>query len=130
MVYIFFIKKAPATDATLTSSLDTSTIPNASVTTEETSQISKDFISLLLSVKSIKLDDSILKNQAYLSLRDSSITLTQDGNEGRPNPFAPIGSESVIPAISPTSNNDASLIENTAINNAIDANANKVIKKN
>ncbi len=98
LVYIFFIKKAPE-NASLTSSSGVPATGDVSTTTpnDETTDISSGFISLLLSVKSIKLDDSILKDQAFLSLRDSSITLVQDGNEGRPNPFAPIGSESVTP---------------------------------
>lgn len=52
-----------------------------------------EFLSILLSVRSIKLDDSIFSDPAFLSLRDSSIELVPDGSEGRPNPFAPIGSD-------------------------------------
>ena len=52
---------------------------------------SGDFLSLLLNVKNIKLDDAIFNKPAFLSLSDSSITLTPDGTEGRPNPFAPFG---------------------------------------
>ena len=55
--------------------------------------ISGEFLSLLLNVKNIKLDDSIFSNPAFSSLSDSSITLTPDGTEGRPNPFAPFGAE-------------------------------------
>ena len=98
LVYVFFIKKAPES-APLTSSSGVPATGDVSTTTpsDGTADISSGFISLLLSVKSIKLDDSILKDQSFLSLRDSSITLVQDGNEGRPNPFAPIGSESITP---------------------------------
>ncbi len=95
LVYIFFIKKSPTADTALTSSgVPITNSVGTKASTEETAQISKDFISLLLSVKSIKLDDSILKNSAFVSLKDSSIVLMQDGNEGRLNPFAPIGDES------------------------------------
>ncbi len=54
-----------------------------------------EFLSLLLSVKSIQLNDAIFSNPAFQSLSDSSISLTPDGNEGRPNPFAPLYSEDV-----------------------------------
>lgn len=97
LIYIFFIKKAPeamltnSSGAPMTGSTTTSTDTNL-----ETAQIGQDFVSLLLSVKSIKLDDSIFKNEAFISLKDSSILLVPTKNEGRPNPFAPIGSEVII----------------------------------
>ncbi len=52
-----------------------------------------DFLSVLLNVKSIRLDDTIFSDPAFLSLHDSSIVLVPDGTEGRPNPFAPIGTD-------------------------------------
>ena len=55
-----------------------------------------NFIALLLSVRSIKLDDSILKDQSFLSLKDTTITIVQIDPEGRPNPFAPIGAENIV----------------------------------
>src|SRR3989338_8466041 len=42
-------------------------------------KVSGEFLSLLLNIRNIKLDDSILANPAFTSLSDSSITLTQDG---------------------------------------------------
>jgi hypothetical protein len=104
LVYIFFIKKGPTDSSALTTTspsgvpvvLDTTSASNT------TANISQDFISLLLSVKSIRLDDTILKDPAFLSLRDSSIVLVQDGNEGRINPFAPIGSENIVTPTSTT----------------------------
>ena len=98
LVYIFFIKKAPTQDATLTSSTTGAAVTPGAGTTSgatDTAAISEDFITLLLNVKSIKLDDTIFSDQAFISLRDSSIILTQTGDEGRPNPFAPIGSEAM-----------------------------------
>ena len=56
-----------------------------------TPSLSGDFLSLLLNIQNIKLDDAILSDPAFRNLRDSSIFLTPDGTEGRPNPFAPIG---------------------------------------
>jgi len=49
-----------------------------------------DLISLLLELKSIKLDTSILQNPVFLTLQDFSIELSPEP-VGRPNPFAPIG---------------------------------------
>ena len=97
LIYIFFIKKEPDTTTLITSS----PIPISQNTglPDTNSAIAKDFLTLLLSVKNIKLDDAIFSNNAFNSLRDSSITLTPDGNEGRMNPFAPFGTDSVaLPA--------------------------------
>jgi len=57
--------------------------------------LSRDFLPILLNVKGVRLDDAIFADQAFATLRDSSILLVPDGTEGRPNPFAPIGSENI-----------------------------------
>ena len=89
--YIFFIKK-PATVPNLVS-----TDPTASNTNASSNAISitdaQDFLAVLLNVRSIVLDDSIFSDPTFATLRDSNIVLIQDGTEGRPNPFAPIGFE-------------------------------------
>ncbi len=59
------------------------------------SSIQQEFLPILLNIKNLKLDDSIFQDPAFLSLSDSSIVLVPDGNEGRPNPFAPIGFDAV-----------------------------------
>ena len=98
LIYIFFIKK-DTDEATLVSSPSTPT-PVAAVSGGEPvvdASVTSDFLALLLSVKNIRLDDAIFADKAFESLRDSSITLVPDGNEGRPNPFAEIGSDSIAP---------------------------------
>jgi FlaG/FlaF family flagellin (archaellin) len=57
-------------------------------------QVGREFLSQLLNLQSIDLDDSILVNPAYQALEDFTITLRQPGDEGRDNPFAPIGVDS------------------------------------
>ncbi|MBU1727768.1 hypothetical protein KKA39_00405 [Patescibacteria group bacterium] len=91
LAYFFFFKKAPD-EASLVSTSGSSVLP-ANSAIDQNSEIGKDFLSILLNVKNIKLDDSIFSDPAFVSLRDSSIILISDGNEGRPNPFAPIGSD-------------------------------------
>jgi hypothetical protein len=106
LVYIFFIKKAPdQPNLTSVSSSDTS-VPSDTSTIDQNSSIAQNFLSVLLSVKSIKLDDSIFSDSAFASLHDSSIVLTPPGpeDEGRPNPFAPLGTDIVTtPAPLPSS---------------------------
>ncbi len=92
LIYIFFIKKG-APEANLSSDPNALAPEGFSATTEP--PIAQDFLKLLLSVKTIKLDDSIFSEKSFTNLNDSSIQLIQDGNEGRPNPFAPIGSDNL-----------------------------------
>lgn len=94
LIYVFFVNKGPETD-TLVSSISPS-VPNVPAGTEN-SLVGGDFLSLLLNVKNIRLNDAIFSDVAFMSLKDSSITLIPDGNEGRSNPFAPIGVDTEEP---------------------------------
>lgn len=60
-------------------------------TSVDTQQINREFVSMLLNLQSISLDDDIFSEPAFQALRDNTIRLNQPGNEGRSNPFAPIG---------------------------------------
>ena len=93
-IYFFFIKASPDEEVTLVSSSPNQEESNTT-TASDTSAIAQEFLTLLLSVKSIKLNDAIFSSNAFNSLHDSSIILVPDGNEGRPNPFAPIGTDVV-----------------------------------
>ncbi len=104
--YIFFIKPSPDQPALVSSSTSglpvvpgVASIPGNATTVSNP----QDFLTLLLSVKSIKLNDAILTDPAFIGLKDSSITLTPDGTEGRPNPFAPIGSDKATATVDTTS---------------------------
>jgi hypothetical protein len=99
LVYIFFIKG----DGEKTNLTSETSMPAAGTTTTgpATTPVGQDFLTLLLNVKNIKLDDSIFSNPAFVSLHDSTILLVPDGNEGRPNPFAPIGTDTTA-AVLPT----------------------------
>jgi hypothetical protein len=100
LVYIFFVKSSPEED-NLVSSTPNVTLPSIEGSGLEgeipngTTLITKDFLTLLLNVKDIKLDDTIFSDIAFAGLRDSSITLIPDGTEGRPNPFAKFGNDDV-----------------------------------
>jgi hypothetical protein len=96
LIYVFVFKKSPD-QPSLISSSGNAVLPTT--TQNATSTISQDFLAVLLSVKNIKIDDSIFSDPAFLSLNDSTIELVSDGTEGRQNPFAPLGSDaSAIPA--------------------------------
>ena len=100
LIYIFYLKASPAT-APLVSSSETPVVSSGS-TGDTNSSVTQDFLTLLLSVNNIKLDDAIFSDAAFTSLDGSnSITLTPDGTEGRVNPFAPLGTDVVAP-VTPT----------------------------
>ncbi|MFA6273789.1 MAG: hypothetical protein WC662_01380 [Candidatus Paceibacterota bacterium] len=97
--YFLFFKKEPE-QANLVSSFGNSTLPvTSSTVSEQNSVTSQDFLSILLNVNNIKLNDSIFGDSAFANLRDTTIVLMPDGTEGRPNPFAPIGIENEASAI-------------------------------
>ncbi len=104
--YLLFAGKSEK-QPSLVGSSGTSTGTNTGNLKKGDSEIAKELLGVLLNVKSIRLEDDIFKEDAFTSLRDSSILLVPDGNEGRPNPFAPIGSDlsaSAINASAPTTN--------------------------
>jgi hypothetical protein len=86
--YYFFIKAPAPEDNLVVSSAANSSPQSGAVATG----VPRDFLTLLLSVRNIRLEDAIFSDAAFKNLDGShSIILTQDGNEGRPNPFAPLG---------------------------------------
>src|ERR1035437_2805624 len=97
LVYIFFIKPAPAQQNLVSSSVASTAntaSPNAS-TLNQNSSITQQFLTVLLSINNITLNDAIFSDTAFINLHDSSIFLTppSEGDKGRVNPFAPIGYE-------------------------------------
>jgi len=88
VIYMFFFKSEEVEVPNLVSS----PVPNLPISNNAlntNTPAGDNFLSVLLNVKNIKLDDSIFRDPAFGSLNDSSIVLVPDGNEGRPNPFAP-----------------------------------------
>ncbi len=84
-LYVFDKKEEPPL---VSSTLDSS---GGSIAQGTINSSMGEFLPLLLSVRNLQLDDSIFTDPSFLGLKDSSIELVPDGNEGRLNPFAPIG---------------------------------------
>lgn len=62
-----------------------------------------DFLSALLNLNNIKLEDSVLSSPVLSSLFDFSVELESEGDAGRSNPFAPLGSDvSIAPNPTPS----------------------------
>lgn len=86
--YLSNSKPQPATTL-----LNSSVSPAAGMLNNQVNVSSdSEFSSLLSTVNTIVIDTSIFESAAYKSLRDSPITLGSD-IKGRPNPFAPVGSD-------------------------------------
>jgi hypothetical protein len=58
-----------------------------------TEEINREFVSTLLNLQAINLNDDIFSEPAFTVLVDNTVRLNQPGNEGRLNPFAPIGTD-------------------------------------
>ncbi|MFM7088469.1 MAG: hypothetical protein ACKOW9_02980 [Candidatus Paceibacterota bacterium] len=108
--YVLFMQKPDQAPLVSTTNQSGDVTP---VSTDETSKLGQDFLNLLFSVKSINLDAVVFETPIFGSLKDSSIILISDGSEGRPNPFAPIGSENSLSVIQAA--NDL-LLESAATN--------------
>lgn len=109
LIYLFFVRKPEMPETNLITSSNT-TLPSIdnsganAVFPNADSKIAENFLTLLLSVRNISLNDSIFDEMAWSNLKDSSIVLIPDGTEGRPNPFAPLGYDSAsVPPPAPAS---------------------------
>lgn len=88
IAYVTFTKNGtPASTGPLTSSAPASTLPSTD------DQIGREFLSILLSLKTIGLNDELFRKPAFQNLRDYTTELMQTDQKGRPNPFAPIGTD-------------------------------------
>lgn len=94
-IYFLFLK--PKTQEP---NLQTQTAENNSTTENQNEKennkesiLAKEFLNLLLNVKSIEVNQDFFANPIFRNLKDSEVLLSQDKSEGRPNPFAPIGQD-------------------------------------
>ena len=86
--YYFVGNKAPAPALT---GVDTTGSTDASAE----AGVQDEFLSTLLNIKTLQLDDAIFTSTAFRSLQDFTTELVDQGNEGRANPFAPIGTDAL-----------------------------------
>ena len=102
----FFLHKSTPTSTTpglvSTNTGTTSTVPTASASGSTGDQV----VSLLRNLSVIQLDDSVLQNPSFALLQDLSIQLPPITNQGRRNPFAPVGTDTTTTA-TPTINASA-----------------------
>lgn len=111
---MFFVQKTPVGNGGLATTSGVGATGTTSVATPASGSVGQDFLSLLLSVQSIKLDDSIFKSKAFESLQDFNRPIPPDTNPGRPNPFAPLGSDGGTAAVVVSTSNVSSITTGTA----------------
>ncbi len=117
MVYNFIFKKE-ASPAVGLSSTNTPVAVDTSLPTDD-SVVGSEFLSILLNLKNIKLDDSLFASPSFSNLKDFTINLVQEGNQGRNNPFAPLGVDQVISSTTNTSTNSTNnSLDNTPRGNS------------
>jgi hypothetical protein len=112
---MFFNKKPAATGGLATTSGSVQTVPAASSSTPVIDpSVGQDFLALLLSVQSIRLDDSIFKSKEFAVLQDFNRPIPPDQNPGRVNPFAPLGADGAASIIQISTSNPSSITANAS----------------
>ncbi len=91
--YFFFANKVSTPD------LSTISTSGSVVDSGMGAGVGGEFLTTLLNIKNIQLDDSIFSSTAFKSLQDFTTELVDQGNAGRPNPFAPIGADTSASAV-------------------------------
>lgn len=86
-----------------------------------TENINREFVSMLLNLQSITLNDDIFSEPAFKALVDNTVRLNQPGNQGRPNPFAPIGTDSISGGVNLNASASSALPSSQNLNNSSDS---------
>ena len=98
--YVIFFKKDTVANLAFTTTgstrVDTTALPS------NDASATQGFLQTLLNLKTIKLDDTFFSNNAFTALQDNTVTLPQGTPTGRPNPFAPIGTDAIPATPAPT----------------------------
>jgi hypothetical protein len=89
-------KTTPTTGGLVSSN---QTVPTAPATqTAASNSRSSEIVALLRNLSGIRLNEAVFSYPTFRSLQDISILLPVPNQEGRQNPFAPIGGSSLQPA--------------------------------
>lgn len=115
--YMYFFKKGGSTGST--GALETTTTEglvkdgtvatNATAAAADASSVGQDFVTLLLNIQSIKLDDSLFTSKQFTLLQDFNRPIPPDTNPGRPNPFANLGIDGAAVSTQVSTSNPSSI---------------------
>lgn len=98
-IYFFAIKgdaTTPSKNATGLVSTNTGSSAGVVAISTTESATGSQVVSLLRNLSAIQLSDAVFRNPAFSLLSDISIALPPVTNQGRRNPFAPVGVDTVI----------------------------------
>lgn len=95
IAYSMFLKPDGTKTAGTLASQQTGQSATIPIMESETTAEADTLLRLLTSLENLELNDSIFFNPAFKALRDIGIPLVKEGNAGRRNPFAPIGTDPV-----------------------------------
>lgn len=111
--YKMFIQKdTAATDNSslvTTSGVAVDTSAAGALSNQDAETATRDFLTLLLNVRSIKLDNSLFTSNAFSTLQDLSRPINPDTNPGRDNPFAPLGADTSAVSTQVTTGNPSAV---------------------
>jgi len=136
---VFFRGNTPAapTSGLTSASGSTATAPSAGQLPPDQERINREFLVRLLNLNNIKLNSDIFTSAGFNGLEDYSFRLPPITNQGRPNPFTTLGSDSGTPAfpVTPPPNNNPPADEppqndNPPAGNGVTTNGATAITKN
>ncbi len=92
---VFFNKPSSSNEGGLISGTTSQPVAGVGSVAGSGVSVGQEFISLLLSLQQINLDTTLFQDPVFQSLVDKTVEFSDPGGQGRPNPFAPIGSDFV-----------------------------------
>ena len=97
-LYFFVFNKSGTTTSSTTGLVSSNTGTSQGLQNSTTGQdtTGNQVVTILRNLSVIKLDDSVFRNPAFALLTDISISLPPVTNQGRRNPFAPVGVDTVV----------------------------------
>ena len=120
IVYFMFFNKGGTsnTAGSLSTFSGSNNIPLGQDGTQSSVSVtSQQFLSELANIDSIKIDDKIATNPAFVVLQDLSKPIDPDTNPGRINPFAPLGTDSASVSTQITTNEPTLQLANSTVLN-------------
>jgi hypothetical protein len=121
--YMFFFKKdtPPGVQGGLATVAGTAvnTGVDTAVLNQNAQNASRDFLALLLNIRSIKLDDTLFTSPAFSALADLSRPINPDTDPGRANPFAPLGADSDVISTQVTTSNPSAITATASTLNGV-----------
>lgn len=118
--YSMFFKKDSGSATGLATTAGEGTTAESSQSATANAAVGREFLTLLLNIRSIELNESIFESKAFTNLQNFSRPLPPDPNPGRPNPFAPLGVDSAGTSTQVSTSNASSITQTaSALNGTI-----------